>query len=86
MSIKRLATVLIGKPEPSVDAVVEVARGINALSHDPASAALHALYDRVVKEPMPPEIMKELRALRGPRHYVPSAKGGLNGSGRRRAD
>lgn len=83
--VKRLAMVLIGKVEPSVEAVVEAAKGVTALAHDPASDALHRLYDGILREPVPPEFMATLNGVAsGPRHYVPSrAKGGKHGRRRK---
>lgn len=83
--VKRLAMVLVGKVEPSVEAVVEAAKGVTALVHDPASDALHRLYDGILREPVPSEIMAALNgAANGPRHYVPTrAKGGNHGRRRK---
>lgn len=83
--LKRLAMVLVGRVEPSVEAVVEAAKGVSALANDPVSGALHRLYDGIVSEPVPQTIIATLNgAGPGPRHYVPSqGKGGKYGRRRK---
>ena len=77
--VKRLGLVLLGRVEPSVTAVVEAAEGVVALANGRVGDNLRLLYESIVKEPVPEEFEHLVRGLDGPRHYVPSAKGGKSG-------
>lgn len=81
---KRLGTVLLGRPDPTVQEMRRVAHEIQTIvGTDPVSHALHSVYEGALAEPVPAWLSDLIDRLPmgPPRSYRPRAKTTKGGKG-----